>query len=145
MTIRCKYVALLACAVTACATHREAYESEHCPPPPHIALARWAPIDSLGVIEGRVLRVASVGDTAPKPLPDTQVQAIGPVQRGIVVDTAGRFRLTNLPVGEYLVRVRRFGFPERLDSLRIDATGYRGEIRLGPELVLFPCCRGICF
>ncbi len=113
-----------------------------CPIPPTIAVASWTPTTQSGVIEGTVLRVDSLSDPTPKPIRDAQVVAAGTVQRTTVVDTAGHFRLSGLPDGDYAFTVRGIGFPTRRDSLRVRANGFTGAVRLRTNVVLFPnCCR----
>ncbi len=129
--------------IGACARFRRSPDSNApCPIPPTIAVASWTPTTQSGVIEGTVLRVDSLSDPTPKPIRDAQVVAAGTVQRTTVVDTAGHFRLSGLPDGDYAFTVRGIGFPTRRDSLRVRANGFTGAVRLRTNVVLFPnCCR----
>ena len=128
---------------SACALFRRSPDpNAPCPIPPTVAVANWNPTSQSGVIDGAVLRVDSLSDPTPKPLLDAQVVAAGPVRRSTTVDTVGRFRLNELPDGDYALTVRAIGFPTRHDSLRVRSNGFTGAIRLRTEVVLFPnCCR----
>jgi hypothetical protein len=140
-------VALL--LVNACALVRSEPDPDPnapCPIPPPIAAATWISSPHASVIEGTVLRVDSLNDSTPKPLTDAHVLVTGPVQRSVVVDSAGHFRLAALPDGQYAVSVRRLGYPTRRDSLHVGVQGAFGEIRLKTDVILFPnCCHSrIC-
>jgi Carboxypeptidase regulatory-like domain len=125
----------------ACALWRRSDDpNEPCPSPPTIAVARWTPISSEGVIQGTVFRVESLRDPTPQPLADAHISIIGPIQRTITGDSAGHFRFVGLPSGNYVVYARRIGFPTRRDSLRIEGTGLDGEIRLRSDAIVFPNC-----
>jgi hypothetical protein len=133
--------------VNACALVRpEPAPNAPCPIPLPIAAATWISSPQASVIEGTVFRVDSLNDPTPKPLADAHVIIAGPVERSVVVDSAGHFRLTGLPDGQYAVSVRRLGYSTRRDSLRVGARGAIGEIRLRTDVVLLPnCCRSrIC-
>jgi hypothetical protein len=87
------------------------------------------------------MRVESTRDAHPTPFRDFLVDAVGPVQRSIWGDSTGHFRFSGLPSGVYAVRIRRLGFPTRLDSVRLGSTGVSGEIRLSINTSpLVNCC-----
>lgn len=71
-------------------------------------LALWVPVavaqtQQVGAISGRVTTAEGLN------LPSVQVTIIGSA-RGAVSDSAGRFRITNVPVGQQTVRATRLGF-----------------------------------
>jgi len=129
-------IATLGCGLV----HRSPDPNAPCPVPPIVAVARWSPTAQSGVIEGKVFRVDSLHDPAPQPLTDASILVTGTVQRGVRGDSTGYFRFVDLPAGDYVVVVRRVGYPNRSDSLRIDSRGAAGEIRLATDTRLFPHC-----
>ena len=140
-------VMIASMVIAACGLLHRSDPNAPCPVPPAVSLARWTPTNNSGVIEGTVMRVESLRDTAPKPLDQARVFISGPVQRSADVDSAGGFRLADLPLGQYLVGVRKVGYPPRNDSLRIGPGGLTGVIRLSqtPIALFANCCHSqIC-
>jgi len=85
------------------------------------AMAALAPGSLLG--QGGAGITGFVTDTAGRPLADAQV-VVSPSERDARTDASGRFRLTGLPPGQYVVTARRMGY--RPSALRVDLR--RGEI-----------------
>jgi hypothetical protein len=72
-----------------------------------VCAAQLAPNGAAGQPSGAIAGL--VRDTAGAPLPEVQV-LLSPTERELRTDASGRFRLTGLPPGRYVVIARRVGF-----------------------------------
>jgi hypothetical protein len=75
----------------------------------------------------------SVGDVRLQPLGGVQVELMGSSRHVTTTDSAGRYRLPDLPAGNHIVLVRRRGYYPVLRSLTLEAGEARElSLALGP-------------
>lgn len=103
-----------------------------------VAQARAAASAPAGIQFGRGALVGRVLGDDGTPVSRAQVQAMG-TNFFTQTDTAGRFRLTELPVGPYFLRARKVGY----DPVVFSATIVRGDsIDASVTLTRFTAARG---
>ncbi|MEW6434096.1 MAG: TonB-dependent receptor [Myxococcota bacterium] len=105
------------------------------------ALLTVALVSSLAFAQGNSVITGTVTDAATgKPVPDVVVTATSPALQGeeiVVTDSAGLYRLAQLPAGTYTLRLEKESYKpfSRTDiNLRVDRT-VRVNIQLQPEAV----------
>ena len=105
------------------------------------ALLTVALVSSLAFAQGNSVITGTVTDAATgKPVPDVVVTATSPALQGeeiVVTDSAGLYRLAQLPAGSYTLRLEKESYKpfSRADiNVRVDRT-VRVNIQLQPEAV----------
>jgi hypothetical protein len=85
-----------------------------------------------GILTGVATMTGIVSNAEGAPLPATSVEVIGVM--GTTTDSAGRFRLSGLSPGTYLVRFRRIGLAQVIKSIPLAAgEEVTADVRLNPS------------
>lgn len=94
-----------------------------------LALLRQAPIGPTGRVGG------TVTDTVTgKPIPGASVTIGGPVDRTLTTGADGTYRSGALPVGEYTVDARKYGYGSASNDARVtEAATATVDLRLAPQ------------
>ena len=112
-------------------------EPVHCPPKTPLAHPTRTTVlaGMRGVVQGIVRR-----DDTNQPLTDASV-VLRPGNRGVGVDSSGRFQFTSVPAGRYYIEARRVGFRIRSDSIDVAANAGT-ETAFALDLMMMDECPG---
>jgi hypothetical protein len=103
-----------------------------------------APADPLASQDISGSLVGRVVDTRGQPLPDVQVTLTGlslQGERRVLTGRPGYFRVLDLPIGTYVLRLSRLGFRPTVHEgvrVRLGTTAELGDIRLEPQAAELP-------